>query len=93
MKTCKTCKWWGEERSWEGGFYPENRATFTDTYLDCNHPKLSVEDFTADETNHLTGVVKKTKAPSDGLHVSDESSVCTGPDFGCVHHEPKAPLT
>lgn len=93
MNTCKTCKWWGEERSWEGGFSPENRATFTDTYRDCNHPKHDVSVFTADEKKKLSGAVTKTEAPSDGLSVEYDGVLSTGPDFGCIHHEQKPQLT
>lgn len=71
--TCSSCKWWGSPR---------------DKWASKDEPKgvcqlLSRKqdrDFMLDVCSHCTSV-------SEDCHSCGR--IFTGPDFGCIHHEPK----
>lgn len=68
MKTCWTCKYWGN--------HSVNRAP--PHFRGCDCPK------------HCTGY-HVDHVPDDGMLAEDDEGwgFVTGPDFGCVNHEPK----
>jgi hypothetical protein len=70
---CKTCKYWNLECCYAA---PDDSG-----YHDCTHPKVFYDQF------------RLNSYPSDGAAYSDYESYAagfsTGPDFGCVLHEPK----
>ena len=68
--TCKTCRWWGEQREANAGT--------------CLHKKISFRGVVVDVP--LMGQLP----PPDGMTAANnDAEVRTGPDFGCIHHEPK----
>lgn len=83
MNRCKDCRWWGTE-SFEvpvrgGGF--RQLAHRPCTHLKTIDASARSYDFTA---------------PDDAVLYSDAEQyralLWTGPEFGCVHHEPTAHL-
>ena len=76
MSTCKTCAWWGEGRGpwWKPEMERRDR--------DCACPKFIILQDPGDPeaTDHLILWDWEGQA----------SELCTGPDFGCVHHEERA---
>ena len=82
METCKTCRWWGGDKSW-----PVNRS-FSETFKPCMSPMLT-EGYGSDDDLRAIGF----PLPLNGARVeSDEGwSIAPGPDFGCINHEAKEP--
>jgi hypothetical protein len=82
MSTCKTCRYWEDPDSletWHELRY--NRCqTFDDDVRLCIHPKCGSE-------------AKEGPMYADGsmAFANDyyQAYWVTGPDFGCIHHEPK----
>lgn len=83
METCKTCRWWGvgQQDVPYASTIPPNWDRVASKAKRCGSPKL------IDINDHKEGYV----AVKDDLFGLDYP-VCdlvTGPDFGCVNHEPK----
>lgn len=75
MNTCKTCKWWGSPGTGHA------RANH------CENPK----------SIPLEKVLGGSDIPDDWVATNFDDADChgtgipvfiTGPDFGCIHHEP-----
>lgn len=79
MNTCKTCKWWTHYE----GVTSLSEAGFNR----CANPSLSRQD-----RSWKTG-----QLASDNLEIvtgnPTRGYICTGPDFGCIHHESKIPAS
>lgn len=82
---CATCAHWKmPERDWDNICHPLDPETYepmktTFEVRECQHPKL---------------VRFERPCEANGFAVADGSNywarLCTGPDFGCVKHEPSA---
>lgn len=68
MRTCDTCKYWGQEE-WA-------RMAHIEPMRICQR----ISDMSIDE------ILAENEA---GIYKSIDSSLATGPKFGCIHHEPK----
>ena len=83
MKICKTCKHW-EANSRLERFDGETGDSFCGEHRLCNCAKIvDISGMGFDQTSsleHDTGAVDDSD--------SFRAYFYTGPDFGCIHHEP-----
>ena len=80
-KTCKACKWWMPNDP-KLGFNADDPARSGQS--SCWHNSCGSERASA------MVPVDIEYHEGDDLHApSDHLSIYTGPDFGCIHHEPK----
>ncbi len=73
MNTCKTCKYWHDDE------FGNEWGLFKPCHHSKVHDNNRFHDHTQDE------LVDVLCASTDG----DTPTILTGPDFGCIHHEPK----
>lgn len=96
METCKTCKWWGQVAYRAMPYGPgdvrielreEDEADHSRVHQQCGCPRI-VYGGNLDEK-------EEASLPRDHAIYWDTESYYagfrTGPDFGCVHHEPMLP--
>lgn len=79
MNTCKTCKWWADS----AGTFIESKelkklVPSMDPYHPCNCPKIN-------QDVHANPAMDGAAAENMDGH----PYFVTGPDFGCIHYEPK----
>lgn len=83
MNKCQTCKWWAKKSDWENGkLEPVDSETFEPMVMPyevrfCTSPLLARFEFPPD---------KNRASLYDGSEYYAE--IVSGPDFGCVNHEP-----
>lgn len=82
MNTCQTCRFWTPLASDAIKQFAirHNDNTIAAIFRDCTHPLMSVRS----RNQEALG------SPSAALGMQNEltAPIITGPQFGCIHHEP-----
>jgi hypothetical protein len=73
MNTCETCKWWDTDSHWPNDLGKSTKHA-------CGSPKLTSDSYNNGEYNSSDSLVYEYDEGGDFY---------SGPNFGCVHHEPK----
>lgn len=88
MNNCKNCKFWaGVIGGTKLPFMNACGDSYYEMFGGCGNPKLATQHRVV---NNKTNAINLSGA-SMGEREEDGSSVYffTGPDFGCIHYEPK----
>jgi hypothetical protein len=79
---CKTCKWWSDEEPRDSRIEGRLKVCICPHIIDLTNIPAERR---LDEHDHLE-VGQDEAAHADGSDYLSE--FYTGPDFGCIHHEP-----